>query len=208
MASPETSTDCHVTDKIPVVFILGAPGTGKNTQCDMILGKYSCDHFSAGGLLREELKKEDSPHKEIIADTMRRGSVVPGYIIGALLREAIQKAAEKDLQFVIIDGFPRSIEQRDVFISACGDGKAVIVLETPKDVLVERLMARAAASTSLRLDDNPESIKKRFLTENRLVKPVLDSYEDQGKVYRIESIKSPEEVFIDVCKALDDIITK
>ena len=35
-----------------VVFILGGPGSGKGTQCDLIVKKYNYLNLSAGDLLR------------------------------------------------------------------------------------------------------------------------------------------------------------
>ncbi len=38
--------------KNKVIFILGGPGSGKGTQCELIVKKYNYIHLSAGDLLR------------------------------------------------------------------------------------------------------------------------------------------------------------
>lgn len=40
---------------VPIIWILGGPGSGKGTQCDKIVKKYNFSHFSTGDLLREEV---------------------------------------------------------------------------------------------------------------------------------------------------------
>ena len=46
--------------KKKVIFILGGPGSGKGTQCELIVKKYHYVHLSAGDLLREERKTPGS----------------------------------------------------------------------------------------------------------------------------------------------------
>jgi UMP-CMP kinase len=48
--------------KKKVVFILGGPGSGKGTQCDLIVKKFNYVHLSAGDLLREERKTPGSQY--------------------------------------------------------------------------------------------------------------------------------------------------
>ncbi len=40
-----------------VIFILGGPGSGKGTQCQLLNEKHNFHHLSAGDLLRAERKK-------------------------------------------------------------------------------------------------------------------------------------------------------
>ena len=44
--------------KAKVVFVLGAPGSGKGTQCARIVETYGWQHLSAGDLLRQEVAAE------------------------------------------------------------------------------------------------------------------------------------------------------
>lgn len=45
-------------NKPKIVFILGGPGAGKGTQCDIMINKYGYTHLSTGDLLREFVKTE------------------------------------------------------------------------------------------------------------------------------------------------------
>ena len=49
-----------------VVFVLGAPGAGKGTQCTKLSNKYGYAHLSAGDLLRAEVR-DDGPDGALIA---------------------------------------------------------------------------------------------------------------------------------------------
>ena len=44
-------------NKYKIIFMIGPPGVGKNTQCDKLVEKYNFIHFSAGDLLRAEISK-------------------------------------------------------------------------------------------------------------------------------------------------------
>lgn len=63
--------------KKKVVFILGGPGSGKGTQCDLIVKKYNYVHLSAGDLLREERRTVGSQYGEVIQKRIDEGKIVP-----------------------------------------------------------------------------------------------------------------------------------
>merc|ERR1712232_1540566 len=59
-----------------VVFVLGGPGAGKGTQCDLLIQNYPCVHLSAGQLLRDEVQKKgdgSSEHAELIEECLVAG---------------------------------------------------------------------------------------------------------------------------------------
>ena len=51
-STTDTHTNTHNTKKPTVLFILGGPGSGKGTQCELICKNYKFNHLSAGDLLR------------------------------------------------------------------------------------------------------------------------------------------------------------
>jgi UMP-CMP kinase len=74
-----------------IVFVLGAPGSGKGTQCEKIVDKYGFVHLSAGDLLREERNREGSEYGTLIEDYIKNGKIVPVEITCALLENAMNK---------------------------------------------------------------------------------------------------------------------
>ena len=75
-----------------------------------------------------------------------------------------------------------------------------LFFDCPESVMLERLLNRG--KTSGRADDNPESIKKRFRTFEETSMPVVNYFEKQGKVVKVEAVKSAEDVYSDVKKAM------
>jgi len=76
----------------------------------------------------------------------------------------------------------------------------VLYIDASDDTMKKRLMKRG--ETSGRVDDNEETIKQRLNTFHEATKPVIDHYAKQGKVKRINSERNPNDVFVDVEKAL------
>lgn len=55
------------SNKPQIIFILGGPGSGKGTQCDIMTKKYGFLHYSTGDLLREFIKTDCEEAREIRA---------------------------------------------------------------------------------------------------------------------------------------------
>lgn len=75
-----------------VVFVLGAPGSGKGTQCEKIVAKFGYVHLSAGDLLREERQRPGSEFGTMIEDFITNGKIVPVEITCSLLDNAMIKS--------------------------------------------------------------------------------------------------------------------
>uniref|UniRef100_A0A1B0AIF9 Adenylate kinase isoenzyme 1 n=1 Tax=Glossina pallidipes TaxID=7398 RepID=A0A1B0AIF9_GLOPL len=61
--------------KVPIIWVLGGPGSGKGTQCDKIVQKYGFVHLSTGDLLRAEVAS-GSPKGKDLALIMKEGRLV------------------------------------------------------------------------------------------------------------------------------------
>ncbi|XP_077980963.1 UMP-CMP kinase-like [Glandiceps talaboti] len=186
------------TGKPNVVFVLGAPGAGKGTQCEKIVEKFKYIHLSAGDLLRAERKKTTSEYKDLIEKYIKDGRIVPVEITCSLLEQAMKEAsaAGKGNNF-LIDGFPRNEDNMTGWNSQMGDKtnlKFVLFFDCPKDICVERCLGRGAAGSG-RDDDNLESLQKRFVTYVDSTKPIIDFYAKEDLVKKVEASGSPTEVF-------------
>ena len=69
--------------------------------------------------------------------------------------------------------------------------------------MVERLIERGKISG--RVDDNVETIKNRVSTYHEITQPVIEYYEKQGKVKKVNAEKSPNEVFAQIQKVIDNL---
>jgi len=191
---PEVAADAQI------VFVLGGPGSGKGTQCEMIIEEFGFAHYSAGDLLRAEVASGSEMGKGLEA-TMKEGKLVSSSVTISLLKKAIASACESGKRKFLVDGFPRALDQAEEFESEVLPCKLVLFFSCPMKVLQKRLLKRA--KTSGRADDNMETIKKRFDTFLNASMPVVDHYEKQGKVAKISAEPSPEKIFKEVKKLLE-----
>ncbi|KAF7723212.1 hypothetical protein EC973_002287 [Apophysomyces ossiformis] len=182
-----------------VIFVLGGPGAGKGTQCANMKRDYDFVHLSAGDLLREEQKRPGSKYGELIQTYIREGQIVPMEVTIALLENAMKEAIEKENKSrFLIDGFPRKMDQAIKFEETVVDAQFVLYFDCTEETMLERLLKRGESSG--RIDDNIESIKKRFETFRDTSYPVIEEYEKKDKVRKVDAGKSVEEVYEDVKK--------
>jgi len=186
--------------KVTVIYVLGGPGAGKGTQCGRLVEDFNFSHLSAGDLLRAEQNREGSQFGELIRTCIREGTIVPMEVTVKLLENAMAAALKEKTgegwtdgkgRF-LIDGFPRKMDQAVKFDETVCLSSVVIYFSTTEEVMLGRLLERG--KTSGREDDNVESIKKRFLTYKSTTMPVIEYYDNQGKVAEIDSSGSVEEV--------------
>ncbi|KAG0742970.1 hypothetical protein G6F57_010786 [Rhizopus arrhizus] len=200
-----TITTTFSPSEVTVVFVLGGPGAGKGTQCARIKKDYDFVHLSAGDLLREEQKRQGSEYGELIQNYIRDGLIVPMEVTIALLEKAMKESIEKENKTrFLIDGFPRKMDQADKFEETVVESKFVLYFSCSEETLLERLLKRGESSG--RVDDNIESIKKRFQTFKDTSYPVIEAFEKKNKVCEINAEQSVEEVYDNVKKVFDVII--
>ena len=196
VADPDPVADLPEESKI--VFVLGGPGSGKGTQCEKIIATYDgVHHFSAGDLLRDAVKNGNADLEAI----MKEGKLVPMETTIGLLKDAMVGCGGKTF---LIDGFPRAMDQAIAFEKSIQPCTAVLFFDCSEEVMRERLLARG--ETSGRADDNEETIVKRFRTFVEQSKPVVEEFDKEGKVFSISSEQSPDDVFLEVKKALDNVL--
>ena len=194
--------------KPQVVFVLGGPGAGKGTQCELITERQSgWAHLSAGDLLRAE-RNSGSKLAELINSKIASGQIVPAEITVGLLEKAMEDIMAKDAAVTkfLIDGFPRSEGNVTVWKSQMSDKadvQFVLFLDCPEDTMTSRLLERA--KTSGRNDDNIDVIRKRFVTFREESMPIVNMYEAEGKVRKVIADRDVEEVYKDVAKLTKDL---
>jgi len=186
---------------ITVIYVLGGPGAGKGTQCGRLVEDFKFCHLSAGDLLRAEQHREGSTYGELISSYIREGNIVPMGVTVKLLENAMDAALKEGRSGegwahgkgrFLIDGFPRKMDQALKFDEEVCLSSIVIFFQTTEEVMLTRLLKRG--ETSGREDDNVESIKKRFHTYKDQTMPVIEYYDKQGKVAKIDSTATVEEV--------------
>lgn len=205
LPQPPKSTPTFSPSDVTVVFVLGGPGAGKGTQCANLVAKYNFTHLSAGDLLRAEQERPGSQFGDLIRSYIKDGLIVPMEVTIQLLENAMTEALQKSSGSstkgrFLIDGFPRKMDQAQKFEESVCPARMVLFFDCPEKVMEERLLERG--KTSGRADDNAESIRKRFRTFIETSMPVVDYYEKQGKVVKVDATPSPDAVSVTTQKML------
>lgn len=184
------------------IVIFGAPGSGKGTQSERIVEKYGINHISTGDVLRAEIKNGTELGKTA-KSYIDQGQLIPDELMIDILANVFDSF--KDSKGVIFDGFPRTIAQAEALKSMLAErGQEVNImldLDVPEDELMTRLIKRGKDSG--RADDNEETIKKRLVVYHSQTSPLIDWYKQDGKYQHIKGQGLLEEIFSEVCKAID-----
>lgn len=174
------------------IILFGPPGAGKGTQAEKIINHFSIPHLSTGDIFRSNIKNE-TPLGKKVKSILDSGKLVPDETVVELVADELSK--EKYNDGVVLDGFPRTVTQAealDQFLSDNGRQiDAFVTLDVPEQELINRILSRGEG----RSDDTPEKIKTRLQVYREETEPVLNHYEKQGVVKRIDGVGSIEEIF-------------
>jgi len=174
------------------LIILGAPGSGKGTQADLLAEKFGLTHLSSGQLLRKEAET-GSPKGKLIANLLVGGKLLPFETILELLEPALKAATGG----FILDGTPRNLHQSEYLDYFFNENKIalnkVIYLDIPIEEGVKRIMKRGPIEH--RSDDNYDSVKKRMEAYQTETMPVIDYFEKKGLLLKIDGTPDIQTIF-------------
>jgi len=173
-------------------LIIGAPGSGKTTDAQIIAKRNSNTivHYSTGELLREEVKK-GTTLGATISNYVDNGKLVPLDIVIDTIVNAI-KNSDKDI--IIIDGFPRSVEQMKALNEILAKNpdiklESVIEVVVSEETARERVLGRARGA-----DDNIEVFNNRIKVYLEPLGEIEKFYEEKGILKKIDGERSIEEI--------------
>jgi adenylate kinase len=177
------------------VVLLGAPGSGKGTQGEVLAERLRVPHIASGELLRQATRTEVGRE---MAGYLDRGELVPDDLVVALMGDVLTKAM--DSGGYILDGFPRNRAQAER-LEAVAAPEAVVYLALPDDVARQRMARRAGkAGRSDDADDNV--IERRLRLFHAQTEPLLDFYRDRGLLIAVDACETPEAVSTAILEAL------
>ncbi|KAJ6217393.1 hypothetical protein RDWZM_008550 [Blomia tropicalis] len=180
------------SNKKPIIFIIGGPGSGKGTICDQIKTKYGFTHLSTGDLLREEVASGSEKGKAL-NEVMVAGKLVSNDQVLDLLQSAIEKRTATSSGF-LIDGYPREVGQAVDFEQKVCPCTVIFYFKCSDEEMTRRLVNRG--KTSGRADDNVETIKKRLVTFHTHTQPILEHF--ASKLETIDTERSVDIIFQEV----------
>ena len=184
-------------------LLLGAPGSGKGTQGQILGSIPRLFHLSIGDVFRALDTR--TPIGQKFVDFSSRGQLVPDEITMDLLRAHIGHlvgihAFKPDIDALVLDGVPRNLRQAEIMRDMI-EVRRVFHLSCPdREQLVSRMRKRALKEN--RFDDaNEETIRRRLVTYDEESKPLLDFY-GPNKVRNINALTSPIMVVRDIVTAI------
>jgi len=202
------------------VVLLGPPGCGKGTQAEKMGDDLGYVKLSTGDMLREAVRNQTE--LGLKAKTyMDAGGLVPNDLIIGLMKEKIE-----GLDKIILDGFPRTVEQADALAEQV-DIDIAINIDVPDDELISRLTQRRScpdcnavyhlsnkppakegvcdkcgAGLYQRDDDKEETVKNRLEVYRKNTFPLIEYYEKRGKLVTIPGVGDISEIYSAVKKSL------
>ncbi|MBD3414593.1 MAG: adenylate kinase [Candidatus Aminicenantes bacterium] len=210
------------------LILLGAPGSGKGTQGDLIEKKFGFPKISAGDLLRKAVNDMTSIGKKA-QHGMQKGELVKDHLIIELIKQRIQKNDCKD--GYILDGFPRNLSQAYSLEKIDpGQKELAVDIQIHKRTVMKRLSSRYICSKCnhiyninkeirpsaekkceqcggkliQRKDDKPEVIKNRLAVYHQKTEPVINYYKKKGVYKAVNGESIPQVVFEQICSIINE----
>ncbi|WP_428025874.1 adenylate kinase [Arcobacter sp.] len=176
-------------------LIIGAPGSGKTTDAELIAEKHdNITHYSTGDMFRAEVKS-GSERGKIINKYISVGNIVPIDIAIETILGAIKKTFT---DVVIIDGYPRSFEQMnelDKYLANEIEVELVNVIEVEvsEEVARERVLERARGA-----DDNVEVFNNRMKVYTEPLAEIQEFYIRKNLLHKINGERTIDEIVEDI----------
>ncbi|MCJ8327197.1 MAG: adenylate kinase [Campylobacterales bacterium] len=172
-------------------LIIGAPGSGKTTDAELIAAKHeNITHYSTGDMFRAEVAS-GSERGALIDSYVSKGNLVPIEIVIETIVTAIKNAPTP---VVVIDGYPRSSEQMtelDTYLANDKDVELVNVIEVEvsEEVACDRVIGRARGE-----DDNVTVFKNRMKVFTEPLEAIQEFYLNKNLLTKINGERTIEEI--------------
>jgi adenylate kinase len=210
------------------LVLLGPPGSGKGTQGERLQEDLRLPYYATGDILRAAVREETELGRTA-KEYMDRGDLVPDEVIVGVIAERIDSTEAAD--GFILDGFPRTEPQAEALaakLAELGRGlTAVLLIDVDDDEVVRRLGGRRTCKENghvfhvefnpperegvcdldgsplvVRDDDKPEVIRHRLEQYHEKTEPLIDFYDRQSLLRRIEGAAPPDEVGAEIERTL------
>lgn len=210
------------------LVLLGPPGSGKGTQGERLQEELRLPYYATGDILRAAVR-EGTELGRAAKGYMDRGDLVPDEVIVGMIGERIDAAEAAD--GFILDGFPRTAPQAEALAAKLEElGRAltaVLLIDVSDEEVVRRLGGRRTCVESghvfhvefnpperegvcdvdgselvVRDDDKPDVIRRRLEQYHEKTAPLIEHYDRQSLLRRVDGAASPQEVEDEIRRTL------
>jgi adenylate kinase len=210
------------------LVLLGPPGSGKGTQGERLQDDLELPYYATGDILRAAVR-EGTALGRAAKDYMDRGDLVPDEVIVGMIGERIDSSEAVD--GFILDGFPRTAPQAEALAAKLKElGRAltaVLLIDASDEEVVRRLGGRRTCVESghvfhvefnppkregvcdvdgseliTRDDDKPEVIRHRLEQYHEKTAPLIEHYDSQSLLRRIDGASAPDAVADEIQRTL------
>ncbi|HEX4727571.1 MAG TPA: adenylate kinase [Jatrophihabitans sp.] len=180
------------------LVLIGAPGSGKGTQAQLLADASGARHIATGDLLRAEVERDTELGRQV-AHLLDSGALVPDQTLLDLVLPLVR--ADQPAHY-ILDGFPRSRPQAVRFDELAGPAapERAVLLEVPRDELVRRLLHRAGEQH--RSDDTEDVIVHRLQVFDTQTSPLIEHYRADGRLAVLPAGGAVPEVAAELARLL------
>ena len=183
------------------MVLLGRQGSGKGTQAALLAEKYGYIHVSTGDMLRSAVASQSELGRQAEALVLS-GQLVSDDIIVGVVEERL-RCEDVIASGVLLDGFPRTVEQAEALESLLAVQNSsidiAINLEVPTEVATERMLLRA------RSDDTAAAIARRLAGYEAQTLPLLDWFSARDLLVTVDGSGIVEEVFDRIVEAVEKV---
>mmetsp|Transcript_28281 Transcript_28281/g.111023 ORF Transcript_28281/g.111023 Transcript_28281/m.111023 type:complete len:169 (-) Transcript_28281:529-1035(-) len=159
--------------------------------------------MTMGELLRSEAQSSSSLGTTI-KTIIDQGNIVPGSLAIQILRKELERVIPQGLEGVLLDGFPRNLEQMEEYEKYIGQFDHALYFDVKSEVLRERLLQRSA--TSDRVDDGRTVIERRLKNFADTGRPLLDYFSRKGKLSVVDGNLDIESVYKETRKVFERVV--
>jgi adenylate kinase len=191
------------------VLLLGAPGSGKGTQGNILKATPGFYHFSSGEAFRR--LDPESRFGKLFLEHSTRGELVPDQLVLEVWLANIQAHVilgdfHPARHLLLLDGVPRTVQQAQM-VERYIDVLAVVHLVChDREAVMARLRARALKEN--RPDDTDEKvIRNRFEVYERQTRPILDYY-PKDRIIDVDCVGVPARVASRILAALAPLLER
>ncbi|MBX3459542.1 MAG: adenylate kinase [Planctomycetes bacterium] len=177
-----------------ILVFLGPPGVGKGTQAAKLAAEFKLPHISTGDIFRDHLKRETELGRKA-KEFMNAGKLVPDELTVSLVIDRISRTdCEKGY---ILDGFPRNVKQGEALDKALAQRgeqvTAALNFDAPRQTVIDRIAGRALKEG--RVDDTPETVKKRLEVYDAETGPLTPFYREKGVLHEFDATGTIDQIY-------------